>query len=65
MDLSDLIVRNAAFTPEKPALRRGSTLIYAALAQRIAAQRVRSNRYLASGAATVWPSWPQITPIIS
>ncbi len=38
MDLSDLIVRNAAFTPEKPALRyAGSTLTYAALAQRIAA----------------------------
>ena len=38
MDLSDLIARNAAFTPEKPALRYAeSTLTYAALAQRIAA----------------------------
>src|SRR2546423_13555422 len=38
MDLSDLIARNAAFTPHQPALRyAGSTLTYAALAQRIAA----------------------------
>jgi fatty-acyl-CoA synthase len=38
MDISDLIARNAAFTPEKPALRYAeSTLTYAALAQRIAA----------------------------
>src|SRR5213592_2521893 len=37
MDLSDLITRNAAFTPDKAALRYGgSTLTYAALAQRIA-----------------------------
>src|SRR6266853_862160 len=37
MDLSDLIARNAAFTPDKVALRYGgSTLTYAALAQRIA-----------------------------
>jgi fatty-acyl-CoA synthase len=38
MDLSDLITRNAAFTPHKAALRYGGgTLTYAALAQRIAA----------------------------
>src|SRR3954465_11503935 len=38
MDLSDVIARNAAFTPHQPALRyAGSTLTYAALAQRIAA----------------------------
>ena len=38
MDLSDLIERNAAFTPDKAALRfAGRTLTYAALAQRIAA----------------------------
>jgi fatty-acyl-CoA synthase len=38
VDLSDLIERNAAFTPEKPALRyAGGTLTYAALAARIAA----------------------------
>ena len=36
MDLSDLIARNAAFTPEKVALRyAGSSLTYAALARRI------------------------------
>jgi fatty-acyl-CoA synthase len=38
MDLSDLIERNAAFTPDKVALRyAGGALSYAALAQRIAA----------------------------
>ena len=38
MDLSDLISRNAAFTPEKMALRYGGrALTYAALAERIAA----------------------------
>jgi fatty-acyl-CoA synthase len=38
MDLSDLIARNAAFTPDKVALRyAGGALTYAALAQRIAA----------------------------
>jgi fatty-acyl-CoA synthase len=38
MDLSDLIDRNACFTPDKPALRfAGQTLSYAAFAQRIAA----------------------------
>ena len=38
MDLSDLIARNAAFAPDKPALRYdGATLTYAALAQRITA----------------------------
>jgi fatty-acyl-CoA synthase len=37
MDLSDLIDRNADFTPEKPALRyAGRSLTYAALSQRIA-----------------------------
>ena len=37
MDLSDLIDRNSAFTPEKVALRyAGRSLTYAALAQRIA-----------------------------
>src|SRR5262245_192698 len=37
MDLSDLIDRNAAFTPDKAALRfAGTTLTYAGLAQRIA-----------------------------
>ncbi|MEW5422101.1 class I adenylate-forming enzyme family protein [Amorphus sp. 3PC139-8] len=36
MDLSDLIDRNAAFTPEKPAIRfQGEILTYAALADRI------------------------------
>src|SRR5436853_6601097 len=38
MDLSDLIARNAAFTPQQPALRyAGSTLTYAAFSHRIAA----------------------------
>jgi fatty-acyl-CoA synthase len=38
MDLSDLIDRNAAFAPDKPAIHfAGTTLTYAALAQRIAA----------------------------
>src|SRR2546423_518225 len=38
MDLSSLIDRNAAFAPDKPAIRFGSaTLTYAALAARIAA----------------------------
>jgi fatty-acyl-CoA synthase len=38
MDLSDLIARNAAFTPDKVALRyAGRSLTYAALAARIAA----------------------------
>jgi fatty-acyl-CoA synthase len=38
MDLADLIDRNAAFAPDKPAIRFGSaTLTYAALAARIAA----------------------------
>src|SRR5262245_716923 len=37
MDLADLIERNAAFTPDKAAIRfAGSELSYAALAQRIA-----------------------------
>jgi fatty-acyl-CoA synthase len=38
MDLSDLIDRNAAFAPDKPAIHfAGATLTYAALAERIAA----------------------------
>ncbi|MCW5747743.1 MAG: AMP-binding protein [Alphaproteobacteria bacterium] len=38
MDLSDVIARNAAFTPHKPAIRfQGRTLTYAAFAARIAA----------------------------
>src|SRR5437660_11728914 len=38
MDLSDLIDRNAAFTPDKAALRyAGRSLTYAAFAERIAA----------------------------
>src|SRR4030081_2405337 len=38
MDLSDLIARNAAFAPDKPAIRfAGTTLTYAAFAERIAA----------------------------
>src|SRR4051794_27125896 len=38
MNLSNLIDRNAAFAPDKPAIRfAGSTLTYAALAERIAA----------------------------
>jgi fatty-acyl-CoA synthase len=38
LDLSDLIDRNAAFAPDKPAIRfAGATLSYAALAERIAA----------------------------
>ena len=38
MDLSDLIDRNAAFAPDKPAIRfAGATLTYAAFAERIAA----------------------------
>jgi fatty-acyl-CoA synthase len=37
MDLADLIERNAAFAPDKPAVRfAGATLTYAAFAQRIA-----------------------------
>jgi acyl-CoA synthetase (AMP-forming)/AMP-acid ligase II len=42
MDLADLIDRNAAFAPDKPAIRfAGSVLTYADLARRIveAAQR--------------------------
>jgi fatty-acyl-CoA synthase len=38
LDLSDLIDRNAAFAPDKPAIRfAGTTLTYAAFAERIAA----------------------------
>src|SRR2546422_1141425 len=38
MDLSELIARNAAFTPDKPALRyAGQSLTYAAFWQRIEA----------------------------
>ena len=47
MDLSDLIDRNAAFTPDKAAIRfQGRTLSYAALAGRIAqAARVLKSRF--------------------
>ena len=42
MDLSDLIERNAAFTPDKPAIIfEGETLSYAALQCRIAQPRGR------------------------
>src|SRR4051794_23027027 len=46
MDLADLIDRNAAFAPEKPAIRfGGAALTYAALAQRIvAAARVLKSQ---------------------
>src|SRR5882672_7150290 len=38
MDLSDLIARNAAFAPDRPAIRfAGTTLTYAAFAARVAA----------------------------
>src|SRR4051794_5352120 len=38
MNLSNLIDRNAAFAPDKPAIRfAGTTLTYAALAERVAA----------------------------
>src|ERR1700704_257690 len=38
MDLSDLIARNAAFAPDRPAIHfNGTTLTYAACAERIAA----------------------------
>jgi fatty-acyl-CoA synthase len=52
MDLSDLIDRNAAFTPEKPALRfEGRTLTYAAFAERIevAARALRSDLGIGPG----------------
>jgi fatty-acyl-CoA synthase len=52
MDLSDLIARNAAFTPHQPALRyAGSTLTYAAFAQRIgaAARALKSVLGIARG----------------
>ena len=66
MDLADLIERNAAFTPDKAAIRfAGAALSYAAFAAtdrggggRVA---VRSWR---SGAATGSPSWPPTIPII-
>ena len=42
MDLADLIDRNAAFAPDKPAIRfGGAALTYAALAQRIAQPHAR------------------------
>src|SRR5213083_1289851 len=52
MDLSDLIDRNAAFAPDKPAIRfEGSALSYAALAQRIAdaARALKSQLGLGRG----------------
>jgi fatty-acyl-CoA synthase len=52
MDLADLIARNAAFTPEKAALRfEGQTLTYAGLARRIeaAAQALKSELGVARG----------------
>ena len=43
MDLSDLIDRNAAFAPDKPAIRFGGTaLTYAAL-RRSASRRPRAR----------------------
>jgi fatty-acyl-CoA synthase len=47
MDLSDLIARNAAFTPDKPAIRfPGRTLSYATLAERIVqAARALKSRF--------------------
>ena len=45
MDLSDLIDRNAAFAPDKPAIRfQGRTLTYGGLAQRIAAARALKSQ---------------------
>ena len=42
MDLSDLIARNAAFAPDKPALIfEGETLSYAAFHARIGRPRAR------------------------
>lgn len=52
MDLSDLIARNAAFTPDKPALRfDGETLSYAAFAARIetTARALKSEYGIARG----------------
>ena len=66
MDLADLIDRNAAFAPDKPAIRfAGSALTYAGLAQRIAPSRARVE--IAAGrarAATGSPSWPPTIPTI-
>lgn len=52
MDLSALIERNAAFTPDKPAIRfEGGSLTYAAFAERIAraAHALRAEFGVASG----------------
>src|SRR3984893_7081638 len=52
MDLSDLIERNAAFAPDKPAIRfAGSALTYAGLAQRIgeAARALKSQLGVRAG----------------
>ena len=52
MDLAELIDRNAAFAPEKPAIRfGGSTLTYSAFAQRIAsaARALKSELGIARG----------------
>jgi len=51
MDLSDLIERNAAFAPDKPAVRfAGQTLTYARFAQRIAEAARALKSQLAIGA---------------
>ena len=51
MDLSDLIDRNAAFTPDKPAIRfDGAALTYAAFAERIAAAARALKSQLGVGA---------------
>ena len=52
MDLADLIHRNAAFAPDKPAIRfAGSALTYAGLAQRIgqAARALKSQLGVGAG----------------
>jgi fatty-acyl-CoA synthase len=52
LNLCDLILRNAAFTPDKPALRfEGSTLTYAGLARRIeaAARALKSELKVGRG----------------
>ena len=52
MDLSDFILRHAAFAPDKPAVRfEGRTLTYAALAERIeaAARALKSELMIGRG----------------
>ena len=66
MDLSDLIARNAAFTPEKVALRHaGTSLTYAALARRIDAAARALKSVLGVGAATGSPFLPPTIPTTS